>query len=697
MASAAQQREIFARLLREHGRKIAIAFAMAVSNSANGASIPNLSSAIEAGDITRIAEIMRLDKSGMYPVTEAIRAAFTAGGMSAAEMVASRAVWGFDGSNARAEAWVVLRSGTLVQGIEADTLAMLRHVIADAVSRGVSADKVARSIVGRTEDGKRIGGFIGLTAEQAEYALRAREQLEELDQGYFRRELRDRRFDAAVRKAMADGKPISEGQISRIVSGYREKMLGYRGRNIARNEAHTALAAAQYEGFRQLIEAGRIETVTKRWQWNDGGQKEPRLLHQAMSQAPARSFEMGFSFPDGVSMQYPHDPAGGAKHSMNCFAPWMKISRLGLKKAFKRQYSGDLVELSFGGNMNLAVTPNHPILTRRGWIAAGEITKGEYLFDCRVGYGGILGSDRDVEDVQAAAHEIYDSAEALGCAYRVSGGVVNFHGDISDENVDIVSIDGGLGAALDTAYQECVDNVLFADADEAGGRLIAERLLDLCSRIDAHRSDSLVRRFGAVKPLLGGHHGASPAVSVGAIGPGDAKVGKASINKSASDAKPIGYGEHCVAFADQALDLIVQLFSLGEGVCASGGTLAAAPAPIRGWDAEIGKARSDDRNGESGFSGYLGNAFSGLRGLLNGRKKRLSLRLSPRGLRGTVAKIGGTLPFAEIASVRVNGVKRFHYSGPVYNFESASNVLIANGIVNHNCRCVAIYRPVVRA
>jgi hypothetical protein len=40
-----------------------------------------------------------------------------------------------------------------------------------------------------------------------------------------------------------------------------------------------------------------------------------------------------------------------------------------------------------------------------------------------------------------------------------------------------------------------------------------------------------------------------------------------------------------------------------------------------------------------------------------------------------------------VSLTRVSAVRRFHYQGPVYNFESETNVLVSDGIVNHNCRC----------
>lgn len=318
MATALQQRAIFEKLASEYGIKIAAAFLMVVSSAANGASLPSVTAAIEAGDVYAIAAMLRLDGAGLSPVSEAIRAAYMAGGASAAGMISSHAVWGFDGSNPRAEMWVKRHAGGLVQGIEADTLAMLRHVVADGVTRGVSADKVAREIVGTKGPVNRTGGFIGLTTEQAARATRARDELEKLDGRYLQRALRDKTHDRAIRKALEDGTPLSQAKISQIVAGYRSRMLTYRGKQIARNEAHTALAAAQYEGFRQLIESGKVQTVTKRWQHNVGGQKEFRIEHVATSTAPARRFDEAFVFPDGAVMQYPHDPAGGAAHSLGC-------------------------------------------------------------------------------------------------------------------------------------------------------------------------------------------------------------------------------------------------------------------------------------------------------------------------------------------------------------------------------------------
>ena len=53
--------------------------------------------------------------------------------------------------------------------------------------------------------------------------------------------------------------------------------------------------------------------------------------------------------------------------------------------------------------------------------------------------------------------------------------------------------------------------------------------------------------------------------------------------------------------------------------------------------------------------------------------------------------MGRALAGPVISAGRVLYVRSIHYSGPVYNFESSSNVLVADGIINHNCRCTVTF------
>ena len=320
MARRPSQRKLYAQLLARYNREIADAFVQALAKVRGAVDMRALAAAIDAGDLMRAGQLLRMDNATLFPLTEAVRAGYIAGGQSVAQVLpGALATFAFDGRHMRAEAWVSQHAGTLVQGIADDTLPMLRAVLQDGIERGRGGVSVARDIVGRLNraTGRREGGFLGLTSQQTDAAIRARAQLTNLDSGYFNRKLRDRRFDAMVRKAIDNDQTLSATDIDRITLRYRDRMAKYRGEMIARNEAHTALSQGQSEGWQQLIEEGKVEGVLKSWVWNDAGQ-EGREDHMAMSSMPAIPFDQPFTMADGAQLMHPHDPAGGPEHSIGC-------------------------------------------------------------------------------------------------------------------------------------------------------------------------------------------------------------------------------------------------------------------------------------------------------------------------------------------------------------------------------------------
>jgi hypothetical protein len=109
-----------------------------------------------------------------------------------------------------------------------------------------------------------------------------------------------------VRKAIADGKPLSAADIDKITGRYRDKMAKYRGEVIARTEAASALAQGQREGFQQALDSGRVAGVTKAWNHNSANQNE-REDHVYMSMQPAIPIDRKFVLPDGTEMDVPHE------------------------------------------------------------------------------------------------------------------------------------------------------------------------------------------------------------------------------------------------------------------------------------------------------------------------------------------------------------------------------------------------------
>lgn len=110
----------------------------------------------------------------------------------------------------------------------------------------------------------------------------------------------------------------------------------------------------------------------------------------------------------------------------------------------RRWYPGELVRISRATGKALTVTPNHPILTDRGWVAAGLLREGDHVISS-------LRADREhcgIPDEQHMPARIEDLFGALGVSGLVSVpfAAEHFHDDLGDGEVSVVSADRSLDA-----------------------------------------------------------------------------------------------------------------------------------------------------------------------------------------------------------------------------------------------------------
>jgi hypothetical protein len=302
--------------------QMAAAFRDAISRAASAVDVRALVAALESGDIERAVALLRINQAVLFPLADAVRASYVAGGVAVASSLPGglSARFGFDGRAVRAEAWVQRAAGTLIEGIQSDTLAMARTVIRDGLERGAGPRSLASQIVGtRQAGGVRSGGFMGLTDQQASYTVRARAELVDLDAGYFRRERRDKRYDRMVARAIRDGKPLSAAEVDKITQAYRSRLLQLRGETIARTETLNALRAGRHEGFEQLVESGGVARDAVQVVWSATLDARTRDIHVAMD---GEAIPLGGSFtsPSGSRLAFPGDTslgAGGAD-TINC-------------------------------------------------------------------------------------------------------------------------------------------------------------------------------------------------------------------------------------------------------------------------------------------------------------------------------------------------------------------------------------------
>jgi hypothetical protein len=370
----------------------------------------------------------------------------------------------------------------------------------------------------------------------------------------------------------------------------------------------------------------------------------------------------------GSLMLYPGDTSLGASggETINCFAPWSPVANIGLRKAMRYDYRGDLIELSAGHMVNLTVTPNHPILTRRGWVLAGEINEGDDLFHCGFSHSK-LGS-LDINAMQSSAEHLYNSAKVPARIVGNGSVIVDFHGHIPAEDINIVSMPSRLGSDDFSRQLDEFAKRFFKLPDVSKGRLLADRMIRSSLRPFPQKASSGMRvACSRFLELLRQKCGAFSVSLANAewINP---HILQATVDHGPTNSKVSGYSQNGHSFFVKLPDIIkvelsrVRVFFRN---CHS-----RSMRLVSGWsDPHVFKARFDD-------------ACADPKELSGGTDARVFCEPFGDGIDN-----GGSFFSPMVSLLPVKSVRRFHYDGPVFNFESESNILLSNGIVNHNCRC----------
>jgi len=125
-----------------------------------------------------------------------------------------------------------------------------------------------------------------------------------------------------------------------------------------------------------------------------------------------------------------------------CLPGHSRVLAEGVSSASKRWYDGDLIIVKTARGHEFQVTPNHPILTPQGWIAAGALDEGSDIIShlsgnwVKLGNGNHQNHPSRIEDI---AETLLDSPEMI--AVPVPTAAENFHGDGIGSKVAIVGAD----------------------------------------------------------------------------------------------------------------------------------------------------------------------------------------------------------------------------------------------------------------
>ena len=214
MARKPTQAELFDELLSRYEKSIADAFKAAIAELRRASSLADLIRALQRGDVAGAIAALQLEPDAFNVLSEQVRSAYVEGGTVAAGLIKPPEGAGFtvrfDGRNPRAEAWVREQSSTLVTRILDDQRTAISAAVARSIETGANPRTAGLEIVGRINraTGVREGGIIGLSAPQEAAYAAARQELASSDpadlKNYLTRQLRDKRFDRSVAKAIRD-------------------------------------------------------------------------------------------------------------------------------------------------------------------------------------------------------------------------------------------------------------------------------------------------------------------------------------------------------------------------------------------------------------------------------------------------------------------------------------------------------------
>ena len=308
----------------------------------------------------------------------------------------------------------------------------------------------------------------------------------------------------------------------------------------------------------------------------------------------------------------------------------------GVEKAYRRWYSGQLTKIVTASGKSLCATPNHPVLTSRGWVAIGSLDKGDNVVE--IAEKNFGSSEQNQHNASPTFAQIFSALREFGISEVADGKVKQFHGDGSNSNVDIVSTARELWFGHEALRPKRVGQFNLAVAEHC--RTCVSALQAFFER-GWYASSSLMRFLRQTLPPF--YAFASHAEEACVASPPRFLFDLGEMGRNNVTADLVASGQRKDAFA--AFETTLNF----DGVEAVTPRLRQALAEID-FTATVARPKEHGLDTKGG-----GDLFKGA-------------------------------PFGTQTS-RVVKVNEQFFSGHVYNLQTESGWYVTEGIITHNCRC----------
>ena len=247
---------------------------------------------------------------------------------------------------------------------------------------------------------------------------------------------------------------------SEIASRLSDVMPRSRAELIARNETVYAIKSGRLEQDEQLAEKYGLQVKLV---WRTSHDSKVCPICAAMD---GQTVDLGKAFSDviktedGEILAWEHnswnDSGKIPDAHVNCVLGDTLIGADNVKAATKMNYSGDIVKLETRSGKVLSVTPNHILLTQRGWVAAKNIQKTDKVITNSDRVKN-LSADNAVDGNQTTIADEFVSLEKASGVVAVEVPVTakDFKGDaVADEKVKVILPQSFLRNKTDTSSSE---------------------------------------------------------------------------------------------------------------------------------------------------------------------------------------------------------------------------------------------------
>lgn len=392
----------------------------------------------------------------------------------------------FDIFNPESVAFIQSSEFLLVRGINRRSRDGLRTIMSASFQDGIPPASSAR----------RIRQIVGLTPKQAEMVINFRRALTggrgaAPSRSVLARQLRDHRFDPTVLRAIDRGIVLTAAQRERMVARFAERLLAFRANNIARTETIRAANAGQQALWDQMVQQRILipEEMRRIWIVTQDDRLCPICEPIPGLNAGGVGMDVPFITPVGELMHPPAHP--------QCLPSDTLISASGISATSERWFEGNLVVIRTAEGKQLRCTPNHPILTDHGWIAAELLDVGDDVIggDPSQRIPSLI--DHDSDDVPTRIQEITEAfGRSRGVASReVPVAAPDFHGDGVGSEVAIIRAKGHLSDGLDSAMLQHLAQCFFVVGHERFG---------VCCSRHSGAAQGLEAAFYPQRGLVGG-------------------------------------------------------------------------------------------------------------------------------------------------------------------------------------------------